>query len=391
MVEARPLVRAEDVVPLQVEPASEADDRRDRRLKLIALNTAGGLILAVFYTLYFAQTIFVPIVLAFLLNLLLSPVVRKLARWRLPEPVGAALVLVVLLAVVGLAVFQLSGPASTWFERAPYTFYKIEQRLKELKEPVEEVREATQKVEELANVNQAEGETAEKVVVQGPSMTQTFFVGTYSFLAAIVIVIVLLYFLLASGDLFLRKLVQVLPRLHDKKLAIEIARRCERDISAYLLTVTCVNAGLGVVIGTAMWLIGLPNPVLWGVLGGLANFIPYLGPAFMIGVLTLVGLATFSEFPEIIAPPAVFFLITTFEGQLITPSILGRRLTLNPVVIFLALLIWGFLWGVPGILMAVPLLAALKIFCDNIPPLTTIGQFLGRREQPTNGEATSRS
>ena len=363
-----------------------AVEKGDRWLRTIAVSTGGLLILGVFGALYFAKTIFVPIVLALLLNLLFSPVVRKLARLGIAEAVGAALVLIMLLGVIGLGVFQLAGPASEWFERAPLTFAKLEYRLRDLKAPMEEVQQAAQRVEELTNVDAQEGEEAPRVVVSGPSIAESFLTNTYSVVAAIVITTVLLYFLLASGDLFLRKLVHVLPRLNDKKLAIEIARRSERDISAYLLTVTCVNAGLGIVVGAAMWLIGMPNPVLWGALAGIVNFIPYLGPALMIGILSIVSLTTFYEWTQVLAPPAIFLIITTFEGQLITPAILGRRLTLNPVVIFLSLLVWGFLWGIPGILMAVPLLAAFKILCDNIPPLNTVGQFLGRREQPETSQ-----
>lgn len=375
---------AEPVTEAQVHLVAEtlAMEKRDRWLRSIAFSTGGLLILGAFGALYFAKTIFVPIVLALLLNLLFSPVVRKLARLGIAEALGAAAVLILLLGGLGIGIFQLSGPASEWFERAPLTFAKLEYRLRDLKAPMEEVQQAAKRVEELTNVDAQEGEAAPRVVVSGPSIAESFLTNTYSVVAAIVITTVLLYFLLASGDLFLRKLVQVLPRLNDKKLAIEIARRSERDISAYLLTITCVNASLGVVVGAVMWLIGMPNPILWGALAGIVNFIPYLGPTLMIAILGVVSLTTFYDWTQVLAPPALFLIITTFEGQLITPAILGRRLTLNPVVIFLALLVWGFLWGIPGILMAVPLLAAFKILCDNIPPLQTVGQFLGRREQP---------
>ncbi|HEX6141180.1 MAG TPA: AI-2E family transporter [Geminicoccaceae bacterium] len=382
MAEVTSRARNPSADPLRVVADAPAAERSHRWLRVIGFSTGGVLLLGIFYTLYFAKTIFVPFVLAFLLNLLLSPVVRKLARLGIPEALGAAAVLLLMLAAVGTGVFQLSGPATDWFERAPYTFARFELRLREFKAPMEEIQQATKKLEQLANGGQEAGaEDPETVVVQGPSIAETFVVSTYSIVAAIVITIVLLYFLLASGDLFLRKLVQVLPRLHDKKRAIEIARQCEKDISAYLLTITCVNAALGVVVGAAMWAIGMPNPVLWGVLAGVLNYMPYLGPTVMIGVLTLVSMATFYDWADILAPPAIFLLLTSLEGNLITPSILGRRLTLNPVVIFGAILVWGFLWGIPGVLIAVPLLAALKILCDNIPPLYAVGQFLGRREQ----------
>lgn len=367
-------------------------DRRDRRLRLIAFAAVGGLLLGVFYTLYFAKVILVPFVLALLLNLVLSPVVRKLARFWVPEGLGAALVLLAMLATVGTGVYQLSGPATEWLDRAPYTFAKLELKLRDLKGSMEEVQEATKRVEELADGGGGDGdeEEPERVVVRGPSIAETFLTGTYSVLAGILITSVLLYFLLASGDLFLRKLVQVLPKLKDKKRAIEIARRSERDISTYLFTITIVNSCLGLVVGTAMWLIDMPNPVLWGVLAGLLNFMPYLGPTIMVGILALVGVTSFDTWPEMLAAPAIFLLITGLEGNIVTPSVLGRRLALNPFVIFAAILVWGFLWGIPGVLIAVPLLAAFKILCDNIEPLWAIGQFLGGREQdPTPPEPSA--
>jgi predicted PurR-regulated permease PerM len=130
----------------------------------------------------------------------------------------------------------------------------------------------------------------------------------------------------------------------------------------------------------AMALLGMPNPVLWGALAAVNNFIPYLGSLVTVGVLTVVAAVSFDTLGQIVAPPLIFFALTTFEGQFLTPMLLGKRLTLNPVVIFLALLIWGWLWGIPGVLMAVPLLAAFKILCDHVPSLAAVGEFLGRKE-----------
>jgi predicted PurR-regulated permease PerM len=190
-------------------------------------------------------------------------------------------------------------------------------------------------------------------------------------------VVVLLYFLLASGDLFLRKLVRVLPHPEDKKRAVEIARRLRQDISIYLRTITLINIGLGVAEGTAMHLLGMPNPMLWGVMATVFNFVPYLGA--MAGIVVIAAVATLSfETPaQYILPPIVYFLLTALEGYFITPVIVGRRLTLNPVVILMGLFLWGWIWGIPGAVLAVPMLASFKIVCDHIPPLTPVGEFLG--------------
>jgi predicted PurR-regulated permease PerM len=349
------------------------------RLQLQTVALVGLLVLGVFYTFYFASAVFIPIALAVLFSLLLAPLVRRLARLGIPEALGAALIIALVLAGAAFGILRLAGPATEWLGQAPYSFARLEQRIRDLRGPVEQVQEATRKVEELADMN--DGAQRPAVVVEGPGLAQSLALGTYSVLTATAITVVLLYFMLASGDLFLLKLVQVLPRLRDKKLAIEIARRSEREISTYLLTITCVNTVLGLATGIAMHLLAMPNPVLWGVVAAMLNFIPYLGPTMTLAILSFVALLSFDTWGEILLPPLVFLFLTAIEGQLITPLVVGRRLMLNPVVIFIALLVWGWLWGVPGMLMAVPLLAAFKILCDHIDPMRPFGAFLGRREE----------
>jgi predicted PurR-regulated permease PerM len=370
---------ASNLEPAEAAPPSVNGEVVVPRMRIQTVALVGLLVLGVFYTLYFASAVFIPIALAVLFSLLLAPLVRRLARFGVPEALGAAIVLALVLAGVVFGILRLAEPAADWLARAPYSFARLEERVRDLRTPVEQVQEATRKVEELADMQAEPGRPA--VVVEGPSLAQSLAIGTYSFLTAAAITTVLLYFMLASGDLFLLKLVQALPRLRDKKLAIEIARRSEREISTYLLTITCVNAVLGIATGIAMALLGMPNPVLWGVVAGMLNFVPYLGPTITIAILAFVALLSFDTWPEILLPPLVFLLLTALEGQLITPFVVGRRLMLNPVVIFISLLIWGWLWGIPGMLMAVPLLAAFKILCDHIEPMTPFGAFLGRRDE----------
>jgi predicted PurR-regulated permease PerM len=189
---------------------------------------------------------------------------------------------------------------------------------------------------------------------------------------------ILLYFLLASGDLFLLKLVKVMPTLQDKKQAVEIAHKIQQQISTYLFTVTLINSGVGLAIGVAMYIIGMPSPVLWGVMAGLLEYIPYLGATVGISVVTLVAIFTFDNLGHALLAPAVYFGLVAVEANLIVPMVLARRLTLNPVVVFTGLIFWGWMWGIIGILLAVPILATFKIFCDFIEPLSPIGEFLGR-------------
>jgi predicted PurR-regulated permease PerM len=202
--------------------------------------------------------------------------------------------------------------------------------------------------------------------------------GTTAVTAGLVAAVLLLFFLLASGDTLLRQAVTIAPRLRDKKRVVEIVREMEDDVSHYLLTISLINAGLGVAVGIAMFLLGMPNPILWGAMAAVLNFIPYLGALIGIGTIGLVALLIFDEPARILLPPLVYFALTTFEGYFVTPSLLARRLTLNPLAVFLALILFTWMWGAAGALLAVPMLASFKICCDHIEALQPIGVMLGR-------------
>ncbi|HEX3276322.1 MAG TPA: AI-2E family transporter, partial [Gemmatimonadales bacterium] len=190
--------------------------------------------------------------------------------------------------------------------------------------------------------------------------------------------LILLYFLLAVGDLFLQKLIKVLPLLKDKKKAVAIARETEASISTYLFTVAIVNLVLGLAVAGVMLLIGMPNALLWGALAALAEFVPYIGATVLLAVLAMAGLVTFPTVGQALLVPGAYLGVNLLQSQFISPYVLGRRLTLNPVAILVGLVFWWWLWGVGGAFIAVPLLATLKIFCDHIESLAPIGEFLGK-------------
>jgi predicted PurR-regulated permease PerM len=339
------------------------------------LALTGLFVLAAFYTLYFARSFFLPIILALLLSLLLSPVVRALKRLRLPEPVGAGVVLLALLGGLGFGVYELAGPAYEWTRKAPESLRKMERKLRDFKKPVQVLGKATAQVEKIAEVGG--GSAVRTVQVKPESLGSRLFTHVTDLVASALVMFILLYFLLASGDLFLRKLIRVLPSLEDKRRAVEIARRMESDISTYLLTITLINLGIGLAVwGAAAW-IGLPNPPLWAALAFVTNYIPYLGAVVMIGVLAMVGFLTFDTIGQALLAPGAFVVLNLLEGYIVTPLVLGRRLTLNPVVIFLGLTFWGWIWGLAGAILAVPIMAAFKIFCDHLEPLAPVGEFLG--------------
>ncbi len=337
-------------------------------------------VLALFYTLYFARAFLLPIAFALLLEFLFSPAVRALARLHLPLPLGAALVIAALVGVGGLAVYGLSGPVQSWAENSPETVATAQTRLRRLLRPLQRVTKSAQQVESAAGgVAGAQGPP--EVVVRGPSIVSRMFGSTQRFLAGALEVLILLYFLLAAGDLFLQKLVHMLPKVRDRRKAVEIARATEASISTYLVTAAMVNVVEGLVVTGAMYLLGMPNAPLWGVLVALLEFIPYLGAITMTVILTVAGLATFDDVGRGLLIPATFLLINVVQANILSPLLLGHRLALNPVALFVSLAFWFWIWGIPGAFIAVPMLATFKILCDHIETLAPIGEFLGRRAE----------
>jgi predicted PurR-regulated permease PerM len=345
------------------------------RLEVRSVAITGLFVLAVLYTLFFARAFLLPIVLAVLFDFLLSPIIRALKRVRIPEPIGAALVILALLGVVGGAVYTLADPAREWALKAPQSVAKIQGRLRELRQPVEQVTRTAEQVEAATEVDKP---GPQEVVLRGPRLSERLFGSTQSFIIGALETLILLYFLLAAGDLFLQKLIKVLPLLRDKKKAVTIARETEASISTYLFTVAVVNVGLGAVVTLVMLLLGMPNALLWGTLAGLAEFMPYVGATAMVGLLTIAGLAVFPDLGHALLVPGAYLAVNLVQANLVSPMVLGRRLTLNPVAILVGLAFWWWIWGVGGAFIAVPLLATFKIFCDHIESLAPIGEFLGK-------------
>jgi predicted PurR-regulated permease PerM len=346
------------------------------RVDIRSVSLTGLCILAVFYTLYFARAFMVPLMVGLLLSFLFSPLVRRLRRARIPSGVSAAAILLAVVGTASAGLYGLSGPAVGWASQAPQAISRVEVRLRKLLQPLQRFNRTAQSVEEMTDMGQGSG--TPQVELKRESLAAAVFGGTQNFLGSAMIVSVLLYFLLASGDMFLTKVIKVLPRLSDKKRAVQIARETEDQISTYLVTVTVVNVVFGVVVGIVLKLQGMPNPVLWGVLAGVTNFIPYMGALIMAAILGLVALLQFETTSQAMMVPLVFLVLNFFEGNVITPRLIGQRLALNPVVVFTSVLFWGWIWGIVGALMAVPIMAAIKIVCDHIEGLSPIGELLGQ-------------
>ncbi len=341
--------------------------------RVVLVPLIGIFVILLFSALYIARDVALPIVLAILFAITFSPVVRHLQRRGIP-PVVTAISLVLGLGLAGLSgLYLLSGPVMQWVEAAPAIGQQVQYKLLPLRRPIAAVKELSQAAEE---VDGGTDPTVQKVEVTEGVTLSVAAGGALRFLGMAGLTLTLLLFLLASGQAVHEKIVRVLPTFKDKKRALRLIYDVEHEVSQYLLTVTVINAGLGAVIAAAMWLVGMPSPLLWGVAAALLNFIPYLGAIVGMTLVALVAIVSFGTLSEAALPPLLYLTATAIEGGIITPMVIGRRLAINTVAILLALALWAWLWGVVGALIAVPLLVAIKAFCDHFKELKDWGEFL---------------
>lgn len=324
--------------------------------------------------LYFARSFILPVLLAFMFALVLSPVVRAFRRFGIPEAATAVLLVVALGSVVGAAVYTFSDPVSKWVERAPQISWELRHKLGG---SVEEFEEAQKKIEE-AMERETDPDT-QKVVLKQPGVVSLAAQAAPAVLAGAATTLILLLFLLASGDMFYEKLVRAMPTFKNKRRGIVIARGIEREVSRYLFTIALINAALGAVIAIGLYAVGMPNPFLWGIAAALLNFVPYIGAVVGIGIVGIVGILTFPTFWHALPALLIYMICTLVEGQFVTPALVGRRLSINAVAVFLAIAFFGWLWGFIGVFIAVPLLIIIKVFAKHSESLRGLDEFLGTR------------
>jgi len=369
---------ADAAEPSSAAASSLPAERRGRRVRSASLT--GLFVLACVYTLAIARDLLIPLAVALILYFLLLPAVRALKTARVPESVGAALVLFALFGAVGIGLYGLSWPAATWIARAPESLQRVESRLRPL---AIRLQRLTRTAEDMSRITEgaAPASPFSEVTIKPPSYGTLFVGSMQSFLAGTVVVFTLVYFLLAEGDALLRKVVRVLPRLKDRKRAVLIARAMERQISGYLFFSTLMNVVFGAAIAGVMWLLGMPNPGLWGFVAGVTKFIPYLGGLVCTVVLAMASIVAFDDIWYALLVPGVFLAIDTVHGNVLLPLWLGRRFTLDPAVLFVGLFFWWFVWGTAGALLAVPIMSALRIFCDHVDGLKRFGRLLGGTDE----------
>jgi len=346
--------------------------------------TTGQIILTLLGTiafLYFARPVILPIFLACVAAMALKPLIRWLSYCHIPPALSAAVVLCLLVSGIMIGFFQLGRPALTWMNEAPQHMTELRQRVQKIFPRLARFSLAAAAVNNLGATEEEKKEQQKKaptVEVKDNRGTSSILNWTGTFLAGAGETLVLLYLLLASGDLFLQKLVRVMPTLRDKKSAVEISHEIQQNISNYLFTVSVINIGMGLVVGGGLYFMGVPNPAMWGMLVAMLNFVPYFGPVAGIIALATLGFLTFDTLWSGLLPPVWYLLLHTLEANFITPVLLGRRFTLNPVVIFVSLIFWTWLWGIPGALLSVPILVSIKVISDRVPAMPHVSELLTR-------------
>jgi predicted PurR-regulated permease PerM len=333
----------------------------------------GQFLLMLLAACYLASEIILPVVIAIVLMLVLQPVMRLFEKLYLPRLFAALAIIVVLFGgVVGLGA-ALSGPAASWAEKLPGGLPRLQERLTFLSKPIQTLQKFLHQAEGLT---QGAGPAIATVAVQGAGWNDKVLSATRAIVSGLFTTVLVLFFLLVSGDTFLRRLVEILPRFKDKRQAVHISQQIEADISAYLVTITIMNLAVGVATGTLAAVCGLGDPMLWGTVAFLLNYVPILGPTIGAVTFVFVGLLSIDILWLAFTPAAVYLLIHVIEGETVTPMLLAKRFTINPVLVVLAVVFWYWMWGVPGAILAMPMLAVAKIICDRVEPLAAFGHLI---------------
>jgi predicted PurR-regulated permease PerM len=335
--------------------------------------------LGILYTLYLAHQIILPIVLAVLASLLLSPPVRKAyVKWRVPRVVSALVMVLLLLALLVGVGWAVATPALEWAERAPQGLSRLLVGESPIRQQLDRVAQSAEEVERsVQEFSDSGGEAATTVVLQTESWRSQVLAQARNLVAGLALTLALTYFLLVSGDRLIRNLVRQLPR-HQRKRVLRITHDSQHQIAQYLCVLGVSNSSVGVITGLICWGIGLPDPAVWGLVAGLARFVPYLGNVLTLTLLALVSVVTLDAYWMMALAPLSFMALTTVVGFFLEPWIHGFRMAINPVVVFVSIFFWGWLWGPVGVLLAVPLMTVIQVVLKQIPRLRPVYRVIAR-------------
>ncbi len=318
---------------------------------------------------------FIPIALALCFQALLTPLVRGLGRLRIPAPAGAAIVVLGALAVLVVGAWALSGPASEWVDQAPSNIATARRKLREIGRPLDRLTAAAEGSPATAAPPPAPSQAAPSPAV--PSLFAQLLGRATTVVAGGLQVIVLVYLMLAAGNMLFRKLVKLLPAPDDLRTATDILNKTERIVANYLTITALINVGQGIAVGLAMWAIGMPDPFIWGVVTFVLEFIPYLGGVVIVALLLIDGFSVFPGLGRVLLAPAIYLVISMLQNNVVSPYVYGNRLKLNPLAVMIFVLFWWFIWGIPGVFLAIPIAATLKVLGDQVPGLSPLGELLG--------------
>jgi len=343
-------------------------------------------VLATAAALYVARPILFPMALGSLLAFALRPVERLISnRTRLPSVATAAGIVALLILVLLIGIFFLSAPATKWMNNAPRQFSQVERKIQPVKESVEGISKAAGELEEMTKAAAKDSDKLQ-VEVARPTLTSTVLSFTTEAFLEAGITVSLLFLLLAFGEKLLLRIAR-LAKGHRQDVLLDIFMSTEKVISTYLFNFSLINIGLGTVIGLGLWAIGLPNPILWGVMAACFNFIPYLGLIAGSSIVFFVALVTFESPAYACLAPLIYYVANLIEANAITPMILGKAMQINVIFLFIGILFWGWMWGIGGMLIAVPLMGAIKVICDNVDYLKSLGRLLAGGELPPGNPA----
>ncbi|QDV72257.1 AI-2E family transporter [Botrimarina mediterranea] len=332
--------------------------------------------LAVLTAMYFARPVLLPLTMAVVLSLVMRPAVTALRSYGVPNVVGASVLFALLLGAGVVAVTTLRAPAQAVLAQVPMTLDSVTDRLQGYLKPLKDLQSAGVEMDEITK---SPGERDPLPVrLEQPALSGEMLNTTGEYVAGVTITLALWYFLLVSGDRFLEKTVTLAPTFRGKREVVATVREIEARIGRYLGAITLVNAGLGVAIGLGLWVIDFPNPLLWGVIAALLNYLPFAGLAIGTALMAVTGIATFESLPHALLAPLIYLVANAIEANLVTPMLLGRSIDLNPVVILLAALLGGWLWGVVGMFLAVPLLIIARVICESVESLHPVAVYLAR-------------
>lgn len=344
--------------------ATPAPPRPRGPVSLLVLAT-----LALGYTLWAAQELLLPILLAAFFALVGNPILRLLGKLRLPRLLAALIVLAGGLLVAGTLAVQLAEPAGEWVRQVPKELKQVGPKLRQMTKPFQDANRAAQNFARAAGgENTAKPVQVVKTELDDPYRALT---STPKRLAQVLAVVLLTFFFMVFGESLQRNAIALLPSQQQKKLTIDILHSIEREISRYVLTISLINTGLGLALAGALYALGTPLPeaLLWGTMAALLNFAPFVGPLIGVAVMLVMGLVAFDQLGPSLLPAGLYLGLHTIESQVVTPLVLGRRMRLSPLVLMLALMFFGWLWGIVGLLLAVPLLVCVKLVLARIEGL----------------------